>query len=178
MSAIHEIQRLLPPPAHPRNNSGDWQRAEENLGLRLPADYKQFISFYGTVKICNYLWVYNPFAYASQCSSFRDLMIALNALYEESPHGLGNPSVPLYPESGGLLPVIGTDNSDLISWITVGEPETWKLFAWFYPGPEAVILENTITECLLNLLNLTSPLLPEHIPDDFFLPENRRLIVT
>ena len=178
MSAIQELQKLLPPPKHPKNNSGDWAAAEANLGLRLPEDFRQFTSLYGMVKICNYLCVYNPFAFASHFASHRDLMIALNASYGESPHGLERVPFPLYPEKGGLLPVIGTDNSDIISWITEGEPETWNLFAWFYPGRETVILETTVSQCLLDLLTLKSPLLPDNIPDDFFLPENRRLIVT
>jgi hypothetical protein len=178
MSAILELQIILPPPSHPHNNSGDWALAERDLGLRLPEDFKQFTSLYGTVKICNYLWVYNPFAYASHYRSFRDFMIALNASYEEAPHGREHIPFPVYPESGGLFPVIGTDNSDIISWIPEGEPDTWRLFAWFYPGNETVIMESTVTQCLLDLLTLKSPLLPEHIPDDFFLPENRRLIVT
>ncbi len=60
--------RLLPPPAAPDDNHGDWQAVEAELGTPLPDDYKAFIELFGTGRNpqrrvgATSLWVLNPFS--------------------------------------------------------------------------------------------------------------------
>jgi hypothetical protein len=52
--AVAELRRLVPPPAHPDGADGDWAACERELQLRLPEDYKEFISAYGSGTICGF----------------------------------------------------------------------------------------------------------------------------
>ena len=44
---LSRLHALVPPPANPFYSSGDWSLVEQELGLRLPDDYKQLIESYG-----------------------------------------------------------------------------------------------------------------------------------
>lgn len=46
------LLELLPPPANPHSFKRTWQTVESELGLSLPADYKQFIDTYGPDASC------------------------------------------------------------------------------------------------------------------------------
>ena len=60
---FQSLTQLLPPPQTPVENQGDWTNVEQQLGMPLPADYKWFISTYGTGSICAaFINVLNPFA--------------------------------------------------------------------------------------------------------------------
>jgi hypothetical protein len=58
-----KCHRICPPPEHPIENGSDqnWSIIEQQYGLILPPDFKQYITLYGTGKIADFLWVYNPF---------------------------------------------------------------------------------------------------------------------
>jgi hypothetical protein len=47
MTPLNKPTRLVPPPIAVLDASGDWQHVEANVGLSLPADFKQLIEAYG-----------------------------------------------------------------------------------------------------------------------------------
>lgn len=48
MTALESLCQMIPPPREPVGVSGDWEIAEDQLGLQLPADFKKFVSTYGS----------------------------------------------------------------------------------------------------------------------------------
>lgn len=175
-SKVSELRTLLPPPTDPRNNSGDWEVVESSLGTRLPRDYKEFTELYGTVKICNYLVIHTAFPWDT---AFKDFLLSQSGQYDAVVNGRARVCHPDFPKLGGLLGIAGTDNGDIISWITEGDPDEWGIFVWIFPGIETFAFEDhNLSSLLLSIVDMSSPLFPDHLPDTFFLPENRNLFVT
>lgn len=50
----------MPPPGGHEPEHFDWSRIEDDLGLRLPGDYKRFLEKYGLGKIDNFMIVFHP----------------------------------------------------------------------------------------------------------------------
>ena len=44
MGFLDELVSMVPPPKVATCASGDWLKAEADLGLKLPSDYKSFIT--------------------------------------------------------------------------------------------------------------------------------------
>src|SRR3954469_21392978 len=61
-SAFAELLLLVPPPVEPNSATGDWTRIEQDLGFTLPADYKHFITHYGSGRLCTLFEICSPFA--------------------------------------------------------------------------------------------------------------------
>ena len=49
--ALKSIAKLVAPPSLPRGLNRSWKVVEREVGLALPADYKEFIDAYGTGQI-------------------------------------------------------------------------------------------------------------------------------
>lgn len=127
MDALNE---LLPPPKEPLDSKReqDWIAIEKELGLTLPGDYKQYISTYGSGKISDFLWIFNPF------SKNKDLNLAIQAkkVLEvfrsmKTKYGISICPYQLFPEPDGLFPIGYTDNGDDLFWLTKGAPEEWRI---------------------------------------------------
>lgn len=175
-SRIAELMELLPPPAEPRNNVGDWAEVEADLGTALPSDYKEFTERYGTVKICDYFVVHTAFPWKED---FKQFLLTYHRQYDKVVMGRSKIPYPDYPAAGGLLPFAGTDSADVFSWITEGPPDEWGIFMWSYPGRTTFTFkELNLSGLLVDLLSMRSPLFPEEMPPTFFSEESRGLIVT
>jgi hypothetical protein len=125
--SIVELKQLVPPPDRPFN-TGDlvkWRKIEEQLGVELPPDYREFIFAYGTGLFAGFYRVYNPF-------TTRDYL----ALLPQSKRvcGYGRESrrwdperfpYLYYPEAGGLLPWGNDTNGNDYFWLTEGAPAGW-----------------------------------------------------
>lgn len=86
---------------------------------------------------------------------------------------------PTFPDAGGLLAIGGTDSADVISWITVGDPDNWGIFFWNWPGEQAFTFRDlNLTGFLVELASMKSSLFPECMPPSFFSPEKRGVVVT
>lgn len=175
-SRIHEIVTLLPPPKLPKNNIGDWRAVATDIGIELPRDFKDFTELYGSVKFCDYLFVHTPFPWSQRARSFR---LDIGREYDAIPGGRTNVPYPDFPNTGGLLVAGATDNGDLFSWITEGDPDEWGIFFWVFPGLHAFTFRDlNLTGFLAEILSLRSPLFPDHLPEYFFGSDQRHLIVT
>lgn len=120
--------KLLPPPSIPREVPlKGWEEVEHRLGTTLPTDYKWFLERYGTGKVKEFLWVFNPFSKNKNINLVEQLCVrvgGLKYLSEKFPHQY---PYSLFPQPGGLFPFAGTDNGDTIYWITEGEPNEWRV---------------------------------------------------
>ncbi len=182
---VARIIELLPPPEVPKFNKGDWREVEAELGTPLPHDFMDFIEVYGAVGICNVLWLHDPFyfvgknAYIPLTSKKLSFLEVINEGLEELGSvsgGRDNVPFPDFPEPGGLLPCGATNNGDLVFWITQGTPDDWGVFFWRFGGHRTFIMKDSnITDFLLGLLTLASPVIPEGLAREWFEPENRRI---
>lgn len=60
--SINDLTSLIPPPAQPRNVPTDvhWSRVEAGRGVRLPVDYKEFLSTYGEGRVGEFVDIFVP----------------------------------------------------------------------------------------------------------------------
>jgi hypothetical protein len=126
--AVEELRRLVPPPATPHGADGDWVTCERELQLRLPEDYKDFISIYGSGTLCNLFEISSPFSSPLLWKTgVRDWWVRWARIYDcfgEIPRVLPYARYPTVP---GLLPWATYGTVDVLSWYTAGEPHQWRV---------------------------------------------------
>ncbi|MEU4428650.1 SMI1/KNR4 family protein [Actinoplanes sp. NPDC024001] len=127
--SIQQLLALAPAPgqgvdvAHPR----DFPALEAELGLTLPADFKELLVSYGTGRFLDYLLPY-PVAGSGMTLRLNTLLLEghefSRAMFPEwYPY-------PIYPEAGGLLLWGGTQHGHNLCWLTEGEPDEWPVIVW------------------------------------------------
>ena len=119
MTSLENLKRVLGPPEHPANTGNEeaWSGVESRLGVRLPDDYKAFVSMYGSGVIDDFLYVAVPFG----GDPFYNLeqLVRLYAKIDGDLRSLGLPfRYLIYPKPGGLLPWAKTANGDRCYWRT------------------------------------------------------------
>ncbi|WP_280276602.1 hypothetical protein [Nocardia wallacei] len=153
MSALDDLQALLPPPPG-YGRDFDWTAAQQRLGVTaLPQDFTDLLAAYGDVRFCNLLRLYRPSAHP-----YLDLADVTLAAREP----LGDDEFGELPTE--LPPGVSIDPATLIQWGgsfcgTYGlwdahdpDSDNWTLvftdidrIQWgFYPG--------TVTEFVLDWL--------------------------
>jgi hypothetical protein len=167
--SIDKLLSVLKAPEKPLENGtpSHWDEIERQIGISLPADYKVFINLFGTGVICNYLWVLNALSpnqflalgKAPQIIGHYDVMIGED---NDFPYKL-------YPHKGGLLPCIVTESRSHLMWITVGQPDTWKLI-WLSDYLEIMdVFEFSLTEFLYRFI---SGQIKNHWGDEEYVDQN------
>ena len=134
-AAIDRLVALVPPPAAPVDEDGDWPVAEAALGLALPADFKALLRTYG-VGVFDDVRLLTPFdthpdGVFDLVESARVLIPWFEDLRAEVPEDF---PFPLYPEPGGLLPWAKTGDGADLCWLTEGQPDSWPTAAWNIRG--------------------------------------------
>jgi hypothetical protein len=125
------VQRIVDAVGPPEMASMiDWAAAEEGIGTRLPADYKELFTVFGEGEFSGYLDLYPPVesATASIASWLRSMRRAAetipNAREGYAPYGLFAPGVT------GLLPWGGSVQADEFCWLVDGgDPDAWPVVA-------------------------------------------------
>jgi hypothetical protein len=124
---LEELVKLVPPPAEPRNAQGDWDQIQQNLGLVLPADYKEYVELYGSGVLCSFFSIHSPFALERQYGvSTRQAWSARAEIFRdwgEETHQ--EVPFPIYPEPTGLLPWGTYGDVDVLGWRTGVVPDRW-----------------------------------------------------
>ncbi|MEU7141502.1 hypothetical protein ABZ942_18750 [Nocardia sp. NPDC046473] len=155
MTALDNLQRLLPPP-QPRPAAVDWNAVERDVGLALPDDYKQLVDTYGPVEFSSTVRLAVP----GHPAPSLDLLWWIR----EARDRLGDPDFP--PRWDQIPDGFSLDPQRLIAWGKLGggeyclwhttpDPEAWRVVVgsnagWgFYPG--------TLTGFLVALLTKTLP---------------------
>jgi hypothetical protein len=164
--SIEALKKVLPPPAKPVDTGGptpDWAAVEAKIKTPLPADYKAFVTTYGSGTIDEYFSVFTPFA-----KTKRDLPTQierqLGAMRQVRDAG-EKMKYPLFPEPGGLLPWGLTDNGDVFYWLTTGAPDSWTVVTNVGRGPDYEEFKMSMTDFLAGILSRKAK--SEAFPEDF-----------
>jgi hypothetical protein len=110
--SIDALVRLVPPPANPVQADADWPSAEAALGVRLPDDYKELVTCYGSGEFCDLV---HPLTAAELVADGPDALEVERELAAEDPEDY---PYPFHPDPGGLLPWGQTSNGHLLCWRT------------------------------------------------------------
>lgn len=150
--SIVRLKEVLPPPVEACENSGQWSQVEERIGISLPADYKEYIRTFGTGCVGGFLWIFNPFADNVRLN----LSMQLDGIFKTEENLKRNYGsmfpLPLFPTSGGLLPVGLTDNGDYVSFMTEGPAESWPIIVTDSREPEWERFNLQLTDFLTAIL--------------------------
>lgn len=166
MNVLEELKSLVPPPANPSLNAGNWETLYEALGTKLPDDFVALISDYGAGRFFIFLHPFSPFSEERPMHK-----MVKEALWAEREIKTSFPEdfpFPLHPEPGGLLPWAVTDNGDRVFWKTEGAPNAWTIVVWESRGPLFEVYEESATSFLLRCAKgeLRSEIMPPyHLPE-------------
>jgi hypothetical protein len=126
---LEQLRRLLPPPAEPLEAAppDGWAEVEAALGTGLPDDFKAFTELYGSGKVDDFLYLFNPFAEGRDGNLLFEKERVLAAYAETRAKFPARLPLPPFPEKGGVLPLGRTDNGDELYWVTGGDPGGWPV---------------------------------------------------
>jgi hypothetical protein len=163
--AVDEISALIPP-VRPQLPEPSWTPIEEQLGLRLPRDYKRLVEAYGGGSFDGFLWVLQPFGRAASLDLLCQRSVRLEALRtlraagEEVPFGVED-------NQEELVPWAITDNGDVCYWVTSSseDPDRWVTAINEARGPRWSTFDLSASELLLAVLS--GSLHVDLFPDDF-----------
>jgi hypothetical protein len=157
------LNRPLTP--HETKDASAWAAIEEQVGTKLPQDYKDFIQTFGSGAIDSFLYVFNPF------SPNKNINLIEGGRAELEAYSISKKKFPqyyrheAYPSEGGILPFAATDNGEIIYWKTARVPERWTVIAYEARGPKYYEFEGSTTEFLTGVLKRT--IRCDVFPDDF-----------
>jgi hypothetical protein len=153
------LLEIVQPPGRVRSN--DWAEAAGECGLALPSDYLEILSQYGSGQIDDFLWLLapgDPTESLDLCDQLDRQSLALRQLRGDEPLPLGFQPAPelvphrIYPEDGGLIPWLITDNGDVVFWKALGSPDQWTIVAMACRADEWSSFEMNADEWLHSLL--------------------------
>jgi hypothetical protein len=126
---LDRLRALLPPPAHPAEpgRPDGWAEVEATLGTPLPEDFKAFTEVYGSGKVDDFLYLFNPFAAGEDGNLLAERDRVLAAYARTRARFPDRLPPPPFPEPGGVLPLGRTDNGDELYWVTGGDPGDWPV---------------------------------------------------
>lgn len=165
---LEKIMKLISPPASPcKPGDGEgWGVLENQLGTKLPWDYKQFITNYGTGSIDEFLWFLTPFVkdeYGNFLVRSKVLLDAYLVTKEKFPEDFKHE---VFPTQGGLLPWGYTIDGDVLYWNTTGQPDKWSVVIYDSRAPEYVEYSYNISKFLYEILQgrIICHIFPEGFP--------------
>jgi hypothetical protein len=182
--AIEALLKIRQPLADAagRGTPAGWVVVEQQLGTRLPTDYKQFITHFGSDFDDEFLIIYSPFAekpFAHLLHAGAGWLTALKTTHGAigqigGAHDLAEEErqtrvypYPVYPEPDGLLPWGTTTNfGDVLLWQTAGDPDTWTVMVANLRDDQFERYPCAMTEFLTRLLlgQTKSEILPDDYP--------------
>ncbi|MHC2066861.1 hypothetical protein ACYFX5_05290 [Bremerella sp. T1] len=151
---LSRLHALVPPPANPFYSSGDWSLVEQELGLRLPDDYKQLIESYGQgmfqgrrkysgLNITSFLCPVSPVMLAEATTA------ALRSLELE---------YRVYPQMPGLLGFGVYKDVDFLAWHVDGPAIHWNIIFQDVETGTNEIPNMGLIDLVISILEGTSPL--------------------
>lgn len=167
------LLELLPPPANPLGFKRTWQTVESELGLALPADYKQFIDTYGSGCImpsgseCGSIIIWN----LRDVADVSTWIATATRRYNDDRQSGNDHPFQGYPEPEGLLGWGTTPDGDFFNWRTTGEPDAWDCVFYHFSNAKMILLEGQgFVDVLVDLLEHNSALMPYPIDPDNLQP--------
>ncbi|MGW2256168.1 SMI1/KNR4 family protein [Kitasatospora sp. NPDC001660] len=121
--AITRLSALLGEPST-SGDAVDWDELAQTTGLRLPADYCDFVTLYGGGELDEYLGVSTP---PVAGSPYGDLIDGLDFDPREEPTSPTG-TAPEDLEAGRLLPCARSVNGDVVFWLCdAQDPDSWDV---------------------------------------------------
>lgn len=168
MDVLERLVQKIPPPSDARVIHHDWERVEQELGTRLPSDYKRLIEVYGPGSFDDFLHVYHPNSPWKQLDLKHEAEGELRALRYLRDMGAKIPY--RLNEPAELLAFGRNENGDLLFWHRRDSqfPETWSVavkegraIEWFTYGGN---MTSFLYEVLLKKISV--PIFPEGFPSE------------
>jgi hypothetical protein len=129
--SLVELTKLCPPPHSPVDgyDPRKEREVEAKYGVRFPKDYVALCRVYGTGTFASptghEITIYNPFR------EFYDTQVGHGRLVNQSWFGAEEQMAKQLQEDGlsvaSLFPLGCDADESYLNWVTVGEPEEWKL---------------------------------------------------
>jgi hypothetical protein len=164
---LEQLRRLLPPPAEPLEAAppDGWAEVEAALGIGLPDDFKAFTELYGSGKVDDFLYLFNPFAEGQDGNLLFEKDRVLAAYAETRAKFPARLPLPPFPEQGGVLPLGRTDNGDELYWVTGGDPGGWPVALLESRAARQELHRMPVTGLLLALAagELVTAILPDEV---------------
>lgn len=151
------LKELITPPTQPRCSDGPWEEIENELGISLPTDYKDFIATYGTGSIQRFLRIWNFADLRGNRTPFESISL-ITSQYELD----GNDGLPIefkkFPNRGGLIPFASTDDGCYLNWHTEGDSDEWSVVAYDADEGKLVPAQGVgMLRCLVLLVQQNDP---------------------
>ncbi|MBA4031470.1 MAG: hypothetical protein C0478_11365 [Planctomyces sp.] len=155
---LDELISLISPPQAPLYSQGDWQKVEKDLGVVLPADYKELISVYGAgtfnsgsddagLQIFSYL---SPWGAKDQGAGMSELLKSM--LTSFSGNDDYKPPASFYPDLPGLLHFGTYLERDELLWLVPASGAPHGI-VWFALEEGFITLPGIgVTELLLSII--------------------------
>jgi hypothetical protein len=164
---LEQLRRLLPPPDQPLEAAppDGWAEVEAALGTGLPDDFKAFTQLYGSGKVDDFLYLFNPFAEGQDGNLLFEKDRVLAAYAETRARFPARLPLPPFPEDGGVLPLGRTDNGDELYWVTGGDPRDWPVALLESRAARQEVHRMPVTGLLAALAagELVSAILPDQV---------------
>lgn len=128
--SINQLLSLIPAPEKPSEVGSDrtWFSFENTLGVKLPSDYHEFISHYGSGLLANFIRIFNPYSkddFISLIPSVERICDIRRQMKESE----GDGEVPflVFPERPGIMPFGNDENGNTLYWFTKGDADEWTI---------------------------------------------------
>ncbi|WP_082416244.1 SMI1/KNR4 family protein [Pseudomonas sp. NBRC 111127] len=165
--AINKLTALMPSPQSPVDSGMGRKWPEIEQGLPFPSDYIDFINFYGSGRIADFILIFNPFSNNGHINFFDQFKFVLGDLKELMESDPDYYKYLIYPASGGLIPVGVTDNGDYIFWTvdSIEDSGSWGTAIVASRSPDVECFQSDLTTTLAGILS--GGVKPSSFPDSF-----------
>jgi hypothetical protein len=165
MPKLADLMQICPPP--PASDSVDWEPVESDLGVTLPADYKQLSTVYGPGNFCEYVSVYHPYGPTEWVDLLGPMPANLRRQLREDREG---GAFPVAHDPEKLLACGVTDNGEHVFWVTepADQPDSWRIAVNEARGPGWYTFDGGLVAFLAAVFSgrIDVPLFPDNLLDD------------
>lgn len=136
MDWLVELSQIMPPPALEARRGGtspeDWVKLEQEMGIKYPADFKEYVNIWGKGYIGRFFYMFSPTSDTGASLLPRASTSASEAYALLKLHYPTQLIYPNYPENGSMLMGGRTDNGDYLGWVIDYDlpPEQWSVAIW------------------------------------------------
>ena len=146
--SLDELTVLVPPPKRPKEVGPPklWKHAEDELGIKLPKDYQEFVNAYGSGLFGGLYLVHTPYAKSPYLNLARYV-----EMMSEDLHSREDVPFAIHPSRPGLLLWGHDENGNYYFWLTKGEPEKWPVVTESTRGTGFAMHKCSMIEYLLRI---------------------------
>ncbi len=106
---------------------------------------------YGFGCIDQFLWIYTPYAENENLDLLKQVEVINNAYLEMKEEFPEDYTFDVFPEKGGLLPFGGTENGDVLYWLTSDNNTPWLIVVYDNRHSEYIEYSKSIIDFLYEL---------------------------